>query len=66
MSDQHDIILSKPDVTDLDPDEDLALERKSFRAYTSILYVDPVMQVYINNKKVRSDGRTFGISLPDC
>ena len=52
ISDQHDIILSKPDVTDLDPDEDLALERKSFRAYTSILYVDPVMQVYINNKKV--------------
>ena len=51
-SDPHDIILSKPDVTDLDPDEDLALERKSFRAYTSILYVDPVMQVYINKKKV--------------
>ena len=56
MSDPHDIILSKPDVTDLDPDEDLALERKSFRAYTSILYVDPVMQVYINNKKVRHCG----------
>ena len=43
-------------MTDLDPDEDLALEKKSFRAYTSILYVDPVMQVYINKKKVTSDG----------
>ncbi len=28
-------------------------ERKSFRAYTSVLYVDPRMKIYINYKKVR-------------
>ena len=27
-------------------------ERKSFRAYTSVLYVDPRMKIYINSKKV--------------
>ena len=29
-------------------------ERKSFRAYASILYVDPRMRVYIQGKKVRT------------
>ena len=29
-------------------------ERKSFRAYTSILYVEPRMRVYIQGKKVRT------------
>lgn len=30
----------------------LVNERKSFRAYTSILYADPRMKIYIQNKKV--------------
>ena len=29
-------------------------ERKSFRAYAAILYVDPRMKIYIQNKKVRT------------
>ena len=29
-------------------------ERKSFRAYASILYVEPRMRVYIQGKKVRT------------
>ena len=29
-------------------------ERRSFRAYTSILYVDPRMRIYIQNKKVQT------------
>jgi len=32
----------------------LVVERKSFRAYTSIVYVDPRMRVYIQGKKVRT------------
>ena len=29
-------------------------ERKSFRAYTAILYVEPRMRIYIQGKKVRT------------
>lgn len=29
-------------------------EKKSFRAYASILYVDPRMKIYINGHKVRT------------
>ena len=29
-------------------------ERRSFRAYTSILYVDPRMRIYIQSKKVQT------------
>ena len=29
-------------------------ERRSFRAYTSVLYVDPRMRIYIQGKKVRT------------
>ena len=29
-------------------------ERKSFRAYTAVLYMDPRMKIYIQNKKVRT------------
>lgn len=32
----------------------MMLERKSFRAYASILYVDPRMRIYIQGKKVRT------------
>jgi hypothetical protein len=30
------------------------LEHKSFRAYVSILYLNPKMQIYINEKKVQT------------
>ena len=30
----------------------MVAERKSFRAYTSVLYADPRMKIYIQNKKV--------------
>ena len=29
-------------------------ERKSFRAYAAVLYMDPRMRIYIQNKKVRT------------
>lgn len=29
-------------------------EKKSFRAYTAILYVDPRMKIYLQGKKVRT------------
>lgn len=29
-------------------------ERKSFRAYAAILYMDPRMRIYLQNKKVRT------------
>jgi hypothetical protein len=54
-TDPHDIILTNPDgggVTDTD--DGLMPERKSFRAYASILYVEPRMRVYIQGRKVRT------------
>ncbi|KAK3606506.1 hypothetical protein CHS0354_041457 [Potamilus streckersoni] len=53
LSDPHDILLANP-AADFDSDEGLAPERKSFRAYTAILYMDPRMKVYIQGKKVRT------------
>ena len=32
----------------------LMLEKRSFRAYVAILYIDPRMKVYIQGKKVRT------------
>ncbi|XP_071093835.1 ATPase MORC2-like [Haliotis cracherodii] len=52
-SDPEDILLANPE-SDFDPDADLVPERKSFRDYTAILYVDPRMRIYINGKKVRT------------
>lgn len=53
-TDLYDIILSNPEGGDIDSDEGLMPERKSFRAYASILYVEPRMRVYIQGKKVRT------------
>jgi len=39
-------------------------ERRSFRAYTSILYVDPRMRVYIQGKKVRTKRLANGLYKP--
>lgn len=36
-------------------------ERKSFRAYASILYVDPRMRIYIQGKKVRTKRLTSAL-----
>ncbi|XP_074642040.1 ATPase MORC2-like [Tubulanus polymorphus] len=49
-----DILLANPLVGEFDSDEGLVPERKSFRAYTSMLYVDPRMKLYIQGKKVRT------------
>ena len=53
LSDPWDIISAHPS-SDTDSDEGLMPERKSFRAYTAILYVDPRMKIYIQGKKVRT------------
>ena len=36
-------------------------ERKSFRAYAAILYVDPRMRIYIQGKKVRTKRLTSSL-----
>ncbi|BFZ18658.1 hypothetical protein BsWGS_21697 [Bradybaena similaris] len=54
LSDPYDIILANPNTHDFDSDEGLMPERKSFRAYAAILYMDPRMRIYIQNKKVRT------------
>ncbi|KAL5016011.1 hypothetical protein ScPMuIL_005600 [Solemya velum] len=53
LSDPYDIILANPS-SDYDSEDGLMPERRSFRAYTSILYMDPRMKVYIQGKKVRT------------
>ncbi|XP_056009160.1 ATPase MORC2-like [Ostrea edulis] len=53
LSDPTDILLANPE-SDFDSDEGLMPERKSFRAYTAILYVDPRMKIYLQGKKVRT------------
>lgn len=54
ISDPTDIILNNPTSGEFDSDEGLMPERKSFRAYTAVLYMDPRMKIYIQNKKVRT------------
>ncbi|XP_052799923.1 ATPase MORC2-like isoform X2 [Mya arenaria] len=53
LSDPQDIILTNPE-SDFDSDDGLMIERRSFRAYVAILYMDPRMIVYIQGKKVRT------------
>ncbi|KAK6190959.1 hypothetical protein SNE40_002715 [Patella caerulea] len=53
-SDPTDIILTNPE-SDLDSDEGLMPERKYFRKYAAILYMEPRMRIYINGKKVRTN-----------
>eukprot|EP00105_Crassostrea_gigas_P018546 XP_011436703.1 PREDICTED: MORC family CW-type zinc finger protein 2-like [Crassostrea gigas] len=53
LSDPTDILLANPE-SDFDSDEGLMPEKKSFRAYTAILYVDPRMKIYLQGKKVRT------------
>ncbi|PVD32722.1 hypothetical protein C0Q70_08167 [Pomacea canaliculata] len=52
-TDPTDILLANP-ASDYDSDEGLMPERRSFRAYASILYMDPRMRIYIQNKKVHT------------
>ncbi|KAH3882973.1 hypothetical protein DPMN_006920, partial [Dreissena polymorpha] len=53
LTDPQDILLSNPE-SDFDSDDGLMIERRSFRAYVAILYMDPRMKVYIQGKKVRT------------
>jgi MORC family CW-type zinc finger protein len=50
-TDKYDIQMSDLDV---DFDRKRQYEHKSFRHYVSILYLDPKMKIYIQNKKVRT------------
>lgn len=52
-TDLTDIILANPE-SDYDSDEGLMPERRSFRAYASILYMEPRMRIYIQGKKVHT------------
>lgn len=51
VTDEHDIQMSGLEV-DFEPKRQL--EHKSFRHYVSILYLNPKMKIYIQNKKVRT------------
>ncbi|CAH1800727.1 unnamed protein product [Owenia fusiformis] len=53
-SDANDILLSSNKFSEFDADEGLMPERRSFRAYTALLYVDPRMRIFIQGKKVRT------------
>ncbi|KAK7088182.1 ATPase MORC2A-like [Littorina saxatilis] len=52
-SDKFDILLANPE-SDFDSDDGLMPERRSFRAYASILYMEPRMRIYIQGKKVHT------------
>lgn len=53
MTNSTDILLANPE-SDYDSDEGLMPERRSFRAYASILYMEPRMRIYIQGKKVHT------------
>lgn len=63
LSDPQDILLTNP-VSDFDSDDGLMAERKSFRSYVAILYMDPRMKVYIQGKKVRTRKLTSCLYKP--
>ncbi|XP_031557444.1 ATPase MORC2-like [Actinia tenebrosa] len=54
-ADPYDIVMADPYVGESYGDDNYVIpERKSFRAYTSVLYLDPRMKIYIQDKKVRT------------
>ncbi|KAJ7387408.1 ATPase morc2 [Desmophyllum pertusum] len=56
VSDPHDIKMAiEADAGAKEADYDMVMpERSSFRAYSAILYLDPRMKIYIQNKKVQT------------
>ncbi|XP_032242362.2 ATPase MORC2A isoform X2 [Nematostella vectensis] len=55
VSDPHDIKMADPNAGERYCEDDSVLpERKSFRAYSAILYLDPKMKIYIQHKKVHT------------
>ncbi|KAK3751817.1 hypothetical protein QZH41_013271, partial [Actinostola sp. cb2023] len=55
ITDPYDILMADPYPGESYGDDNSVVpERKSFRAYTAILYLDPKMKVYIQNRKVRT------------
>ncbi|XP_020613915.1 MORC family CW-type zinc finger protein 2A-like [Orbicella faveolata] len=67
ISDPYDIKMGDPRAGEsvADYDKDLP-EHNSFRAYTAILYLDPRMKIYIQNKKVRTKRLTGCLYKPKC
>ncbi|KAL4224082.1 ATPase morc2 [Mactra antiquata] len=63
LSDPSDIVLTNPE-SDFDSDDGLMLERKSFRSYVAVLYMDPRMKVYIQGKKVQTRKLTSCLYKP--
>ncbi|XP_067033345.1 ATPase MORC2A-like isoform X2 [Acropora muricata] len=67
VSDPHDIKMADPYAGENVADYDMIMpERQSFRAYTAILYLDPRMKIYIQNKKVRTKRLTTCLYKPRC
>lgn len=67
VSDPYDIKMGDPRAGEnvAEYDRDLP-EHNSFRAYTAILYLDPRMKIYIQNKKVRTKRLTGCLYKPKC
>ncbi|XP_060607926.1 ATPase MORC2-like [Ruditapes philippinarum] len=63
LTDPQDIILTNPE-SDFDSDDGLMAERRSFRSYVAVLYLDPRMKVYIQGKKVRTRKLTSCLYKP--
>lgn len=67
VSDPYDIKMADPYPGENVADYDMIMpERQSFRAYTAILYLDPRMKIYIQNKKVRTKRLTTCLYKPRC
>jgi hypothetical protein len=49
-----DVVSREDDILTNYGDEELPLERRSFRAYSAIIYSEPKMKIYIQNVKVRT------------
>ncbi|XP_078361220.1 ATPase MORC2A-like [Oculina patagonica] len=67
VSDPYDIKMADPYAGENVADYDKAMpEWNSFRAYTAILYLDPRMKIYIQNKKVQTKRLTASLFKPKC
>lgn len=67
VSDPYDIKMTDPYAGESVADYDMIMpERRSFRAYTAILYLDPRMKIYIQGKKVRTKRLTTCLYKPRC
>ncbi|XP_072164060.1 ATPase MORC2-like [Diadema setosum] len=64
FSDDTDILMGGLSKQDITYDNGMFPERHSFRAYTTILYAEPKMKIYIQGNKVRTKKLTYVMYKP--